>query len=176
MAPPLFNSPTRISAIPLSPVSFRTYGAVLTVDSETGRSVNEGRGIRVDGDLPLRHATIATKPSFAIYRIGASSLPVQVNTLERHPSSSQVFVPMAARRFLVAAVLPDASGRPNLGTMAAFEGSGGQLLVYSPGVWHLPLVALDAPGIFAMFMWVREDGGSDDECMELAGQIEIGGP
>lgn len=176
MATPLFNPPTRIFAIPLSPVSFRNYGAVLTADSETGRSVNEGRGIRLDGDLPLRHATTATRPSFAIYRIGASSLPVRVITLERHPSSSQVFVPMAAARFLVAVALPDVSGKPKLDTLAAFEGTGGHLLVYSPGVWHLPLVALDAPGIFAMFMWAREDGGPDDEFVELTDHIEIRGP
>ncbi len=173
MASSPVNSLTRIVALPLSPDLFRKYGAVLTTDSETGRSVNEGRGIRIDRDLPLRHGRNATKPSFAIYRIGASSLPVRIVTLERHPLSSQVFVPMAAGRFLVAVALPDASGKPKLSTLAAFEGTGGQLLVYSPGVWHLPLVAVDVPGTFAMFMWSREDGGPEDEFIELADQIEI---
>jgi ureidoglycolate lyase len=158
----------------LSATDFARFGAVLEAGWGRERRINEGRGSRFDATPPLEHEAPATRPTLAIYEIDGSALPFRATLLERHPWSAQVFIAMTAERFLVAAALPGADGRPDPESLEAFEGRRGQALVYAPGVWHLPLVALGAGGSFAMFMWSREDGGEDDEFAELAEPIEIG--
>jgi ureidoglycolate lyase len=164
----------RIAIEPLSPASFARYGAVLAAGAGAARAVNEGRGMRYDEAPPLDHAEFAPKPTFAIYELAPSTLPFRATMLERHPWSAQAFVPMSVERFLVVTTLADAAGGPDLGTVAAFEGRPGQIVVYMRGVWHLPLVALGGRGSFAMFMWSRTDGKPDDEFAELPAQLEIG--
>ena len=78
--------------------------------------------------------------------------------LEKHPLSTQVFIPMNATRFLVVVALGD--DEPDLTTLRAFEATGLQGVTYRPGVWHHPLIALDEQTDFTCF--VHEDGSAED--------------
>jgi ureidoglycolate lyase len=84
--------------------------------------------------------------------------PFAVELLERHPASTQVFVPMNAERYLVIVAL--GGERPDLGSLRAFVASGTQGVSYRPGVWHHPMIALDRTIDFACFVW--EDGSEGD--------------
>jgi ureidoglycolate lyase len=85
-------------------------------------------------------------------------LPFTVRTLEKHPLSTQLFVPLGAERYVVVVALGDAA--PDLSTLSAFLASGKQGITYHPGVWHHTLMALDQPTDFSCLVW--EDGGRDD--------------
>ena len=86
-----------------------------------------------------------------------------VRLLERHPGSTQMFVPMTAPRYavLVAPALPD--GAPDLAGLRAFAFASHQAVNYDAGTWHHPMIALDAPSDFVMLAW--EDGTAGD-CVE----------
>ena len=96
----------------------------------------------------------------ALLAASALALPLTLAVLERHPYSTQAFLPLICTRFLVcvAPTLPD--GEPDLSGLRAFVCGPGQGINYRPGVWHHGIVALDAPAEFAMLAW--EDGSSGD--------------
>ena len=67
--------------------------------------------------------------------------PLQINMLENHPYSSQVFLPFLNTTFLVLAA-PIAI-KPNLDEIEIFKVSDGDGINFNPKVWHFPLISLD---------------------------------
>jgi len=67
--------------------------------------------------------------------------PLQINMLENHPYSSQVFLPFLNTTFLVL-VAPFAI-KPNLDEIEIFKVSDGDGINFNPKVWHFPLISLD---------------------------------
>ncbi|KAI0014900.1 ureidoglycolate hydrolase [Xylariomycetidae sp. FL0641] len=114
----------------------------------------------------------------------------RVSILERHPFTSQTFVPLGvgpsdSRSYLVivAPTLPatDADsglpapegkpgrGRPDLGRLKAFLASGNQAVTYGAGTWHAPMAALGPPGSaidFLVFQFANDVPVED--CQEVA--------
>jgi ureidoglycolate lyase len=146
-------------AEPLTAAAFAPFGSVVD-GSGPGRAVNEGRALRHDGVAGLVHDTGAVAPVLAVYAISASAWPVANSEFERHRRSAQLFVPMAGEG-LLAVVAPDgADGGPDVARARAFVVPAGTGIVYAPGTWHVPLVALGAAARCAMLMW--ETGTAED--------------
>ena len=141
---------------------------------EVSPEFNEGRADRFDSGARLDRLLAETTPIVAIYRIDASDLPLQVPRLERHPLSSQLFVPMTASRYLVVTVPSDINGDPVPAEAAAFVATGFQAINYQPGVWHCPLVALDQPADFAMSMGKAADPAADCQFFDLPAPLTVG--
>ena len=86
--------------------------------------------------------------------------------LEKHPGSTQAFVPMSTGRYLV--IVAEALGdqnAPDLSTLRAFLVEGARGIAYHPGTWHHPMIALEQPLDFTCLVY--EDGSSGD-CVEFA--------
>jgi len=146
-------------AEPLTAAVFVPFGSVVD-GSGPGRAVNEGRALRHGGVAGLVHDTGAVAPVLAVYAISASAWPVATSEFERHRRSAQLFVPMAGEG-LLAVVAPDgADGGPDVARARAFVVPAGTGIVYAPGTWHVPLVALGAAARCAMLMW--ETGTAED--------------
>ncbi|RZK83572.1 MAG: ureidoglycolate hydrolase, partial [Methylobacterium sp.] len=101
----------------------------------------------------------AVPVNLALIRSEPWSDRVPVTRLERHPQSSQAFLPLAVAAYVVV-VAPDRNGRPDEAQMRAFRVPGHIGLNYRTGAWHAHMMTLDAPGTFAML--VHEDGSADD--------------
>jgi ureidoglycolate lyase len=139
---------------PLSAGEFARFGDVLDFDSTRARPVNDGNALRAD--LPARLASSAGQPRLALFRVEARALPLTISVLEQHPNSSQVFFSISADRFLVV-VAPEApGGAPDVAKAEAFVGRRGQGINYHAGVWHAPIVALDADSDFLMLIWEQD--------------------
>ncbi|KAI1751750.1 ureidoglycolate hydrolase [Xylaria castorea] len=110
---------------------------------------------------------------------------VQIKVLERHPFTSQTFIPLTAdstKRYLVvvAPTLPDppageedddeslpapprdaaglllpGPGLPDVRRLAAFVATGEQAVTYAAGTWHAPMIALGPPGSTVDFVVVQ---------------------
>lgn len=92
----------------------------------------------------------------------AKTLPMEVTKLERHPLSSQAFLPLDCDRYLVIAAAPQGKdGPPDLSTLRAFIAPGHVGINYNAGIWHGSLTSLDRPSTFALLMYM--DGGPRDE-------------
>jgi len=169
------RAPFDLSAAPLDAASFAPFGRVLDVARLAARPVNEGRGVRIDVPFAVEHDAGAARPATAIYRLTPSALPFVTQTMEHHPRTAQAFLPTRGSRYLVVVAPARADGSPDAAAARAFVATADQAVVYAPGVWHLPLVVLDADAAFLMQMW--ETGGPDD-CHEhrLAAPLRIDAP
>ncbi|MDP3153341.1 MAG: ureidoglycolate lyase [Archangium sp.] len=165
-------TPRSLIAAPLTAEAFAPFGRVVSAGLQPGSSANQGTAVRFDFCAELTSTRPHSKPNLAVFRSVAKSLPHDVVLLERHPCSTQVFIPMVVSRYLVcvAPTLPD--GGPDLAGLKAFLCQPGQGVAYAPGTWHHPMVALDSPGEFTMLAW--EDGTAlDCEVRELAEQFRV---
>ena len=151
-----------LTAEPLSPESFAPFGAVISADRSdiTGRAANQGTAARQDFLTPIEDL----RPGRARLNVAAfrcaprGPFPLRLALLEKHPMSTQVFIPMNAARYIV--VVAPGGEKPDLSAARAFVAGATQGVSYGPGVWHHPMIALDHPTDFTCLVW--EDGSPDD--------------
>ncbi len=147
-----------LTARTLEAAAFAPYG---TVVEGGGASLvaNQGTAARFDQKTTLQNERPGARLAISVFRCAAqSSQPFTIRLLEKHPCSTQLFVPMNAQRYLVIVAL--GGDTPDLSTLSAFVAHGAQAIAYHPGVWHHPMVALDAAIDFVCF--VHEDGTARD--------------
>jgi ureidoglycolate lyase len=164
-----------VACEPLTAAAFAPYGAVL----DTGAAwtpANEGRARRYPAaSLPAPGADArGARLDSAIYVIAPSTLPFQARVFERHPHSAQIFQPASDGPYLVCVCGSAADGEPDFATARAFIATPPAGIVYAPGVWHLPLAALEREGRFLMLMWALGDA-RDCEEHAVPGGLLIGG-
>ncbi|KAI1778141.1 ureidoglycolate hydrolase [Hypoxylon cercidicola] len=116
----------------------------------------------------------------------------EVEILERHPFTTQTFVPLAAKeRYLVVvapSLPPDAGsavekqlpvpvgdgklpgrGMPDLDGLRAFVATGSQAVTYGAGTWHAPMAALGPAGTAIDFVVVQfANDVPVEDCQEVA--------
>ena len=151
---------------PLRAVAFEPFGKVLAGPGEPGRTrFNDF----------LENARAAARVDLSIATLEPTALPMLAQTLERHPYSSQTFVPIKAARYLVI-VAPDRDdGGPDVERARCFLAAGSQGITYRRGVWHHGMTALDDAAEMAILMWC--DGGQgDEEFRELEAPFEVALP
>lgn len=153
----------RLAVRLITQAAFERYGDVVTPGEGPSRLVNDGAATRFDAVATLAHQPDAATPAFALYRVRPSPRPLRVDLLERHPRSSQLFVPMLARPYVIVVAPGDAAGEPSLDALEAFVVWEGVGVHYRAGVWHMPMAALDQEALFAMWMWEAGDGRDTDE-------------
>ena len=149
-------------AQPLTANLYAPYGDVLMASprGEAGLSGNQGTALR----FPRLAGVVNARPQKALPNLGIfrcsprTMWPMGLALLEKHPLSTQVFVPMNASRYL--GVVARGGDAPELETLAAFVATGTQAITYLPGIWHHPMIALDTDTDFACLVW--EDGTPDD--------------
>ena len=147
-----------IAALALTKAAFKPFGEVIAADGLAGIAVNEARGLRFDTGAQLAHSTRAGEPVLALYRMRPSQAPFSVKLFEHHPHGAQMFLPMSAARYLVIVAPRLPSGDPDISAVQVFVARADQGVIYAPGVWHAPLVALEADSTFAMMMFENGDG------------------
>lgn len=149
----------RLTAAPLTANAFAPFGEVLEAPAAPGRAY-------FDGALGTRRP--AASPSLSVVvKEPLAALPLRSTVMERHPHSSQSFVPMDAGRWL-AVVAPEAAegGGPDMARARAFVARADQGVTYGVSVWHHPFTVLDREARFAIVMW-RDGTPADDEFAEV---------
>lgn len=147
---------------PLTPEDFAPFGQVIQA-SGAGAAANQGTATRFNHAAALATHRPEARANVAVFRALPRSLPLPLRLLEKHPCSSQMFVPMTAPRYGLVVARTAGDGAPDLSTIRAFVCASHQAINYDPGTWHHPMIALDVPSDFVMLAW--EDGGPDD-CVE----------
>ncbi|CAB3931247.1 ureidoglycolate lyase [Achromobacter insolitus] len=145
-----------LTAQPLTAAAFAPYGEVISSAGRAGRAINAGTSLRVEmGDPDIVDA--GGRPSLAVFRARAITLPFAARMLERHRLGSQTFLPLAGTRYVVLVAL--GADAPDLATLQAFMAGAGMGITLRRDVWHHPLMAL-AEGEFA----VLERAGPAVDC------------
>lgn len=165
--------PRKLEAQPLTALAFARFGQVISVDAGGKAALaNQGTALRFDWVADLKNTRANARPNLVVVRSEPKKLPFLARLVEKHPHSSQTFIPMACARYLVCVCPPLPTGAPDAAHLEAFIAGPGQGINYGAGTWHHPIAALDAPADFAMLVW--EDGTAND-CLEypLPSPVEI---
>lgn len=183
-----------IVAEPLTPESFLPYGGVFSADhqiktvSTSGANYGTAKKIHKVAPIVNNYANCASGvPATANWNIFRCSAPKHLikssssirktytsKVLERHPFSTQTFIPMGQNlekdSFLVIVASTDESSLqklPDPSLVKAFVCKGNQSVTYGAGTWHAPMVVIDEtiPHIdFAVF--IHENGVPEEDCEE----------
>lgn len=160
----------RIPLEPLTQTGFAPYGGVVEVPVTGGQAANAGTALRFDDVVPLVLTAQGGRPQMSIMRVVPVALPVQCRLLERHPRSSQLFMPIGTRRFLLVVGLGADAPAPE--TLRAFVTTGAQGVNYAPGTWHHPALALDDVTDFLVIGHASTVG--DCDIVDLAEPVWVG--
>ncbi|KAI7906547.1 ureidoglycolate hydrolase-domain-containing protein [Cokeromyces recurvatus] len=163
-----------IFAKPLTSENYAPYGDVIhTAAAKFITRVNQGTAEKyhhvglVTNKFPNGHG----KMNFCIFRCRPTTtteLPFNVKLLERHPYSSQAFIPMTdgrIRGYLIIVALNGSDDRPDMSTLKAFMATSKQGINYREGIWHHPMIALEHETDFVVI--VHESGVPEDDCNEV---------
>lgn len=151
-----------VTAEPLTPEAYAPYGDVVSADRSDvpARPANQGTAARRNHLAEVRSLRPGATLNVCSFRCAPRlDWPMPLALLEKHPASTQVFIPMNAQRYLALVALGGES--PDLSTLRAFVATGTQGVSYRPGVWHHPMIALDERVDFTCLVW---EDGSDGDC------------
>ena len=150
----------------LAPVSAADLAPLATV-------LRSDRGKRAAYPVVTEPGDSRGRPVFSVAEALPSAGPTVILTkLERHPHTSQTFVPLTVSRWLVVVAPKLADGNPDIGQLRAFIAGPGDAVCFHRDVWHAPLVVLDQPAEMAMLMW-RADAGDDVVMFDLAAPVTL---
>ncbi|ENV36747.1 hypothetical protein F959_02298 [Acinetobacter venetianus RAG-1 = CIP 110063] len=151
--------------IPIQPLTQETFAAFGDVIETTGRDffpINQGLTERyhalsiaqVSGD------NVAVGIS-VFHNLAATTLPFSIEMLERHPYGSQSFIPLQQQKFVIVVALPFNETQPDEQQIYAFLSNGRQGVTYHQGVWHHPLITLEAKSDFLVVDRIGEGKNCD---------------
>ena len=145
---------------PLTVETFAPFGDVIEAGEAARRiDINYGNSIRFHDLAALTLATEGGKAGVSIFRSTPLPWPIAVTVMEYHPKSSQAFMPLSNRPYLV--VVGEA-GPFDAAKLRAFRAGPQQGVNYHPGTWHHFSLALEAVSDFLVIDRIADD----DNCVE----------
>jgi len=134
---------------PLTAEAFSAFGDVIETENRTSFPINAGQVDRYDDLAHVDTLENGGRTGISIFVARPYELPLQILQLERHPLSSQAFIPLSDAPFLVLVALPGID-QPQPRDIQAFVTNGRQGVNYHRGTWHHGLVALGEVSHFAV--------------------------
>jgi len=158
---------------PMTAAAFAPFGEVIDSAGHTPMLINGGVTKRYHA---LARVELAGEGAQAILNLFDSqpyTLPMRLDSVERHPLGSQAFVPLQAQPFVVVVAHPVAEPPHAMPpeNLRAFITNGQQGVNYHRGVWHHSLIALTAP---VRFLVVDRGGpGANCDVVPIAGDVVL---
>jgi len=151
----------RLRPAPLTRELFAPFGDVIETAGNPHVTINDGYAERYSDLASVDVGEQGGRLRVNIFHALPRTLPMPIRMVERHPLSSQAFVAMGTRPFLVVVAAPGTA--PLAGDLHAFVTNGRQGVNYARGAWHHPLIAFGAPDEFL----VIDRGGPGENCDEI---------
>ncbi len=145
---------------PLTREAFRPFGDVISIESHAFRVINYGYADRFENMAKLDIAD-GGRPALSVFRARPVQFPFKISRLERHPSSSQAFLPRGNSRFLVVVAPPNDS--PLRDQLRLFVTDGIQGINLHRNVWHHFLLTLDEEQLY----FVLDRSHPDENTIEI---------
>ncbi len=162
-----------VKAAPITPERFAPFGDVIFGDPNRKAAMNDARFMRFKDLAKIDIDSRASgRPGVSIARCRtATLLPYRVDMLERHPMGSQAFMPLAPFSFVV--VVAPAAETVDVADLRAFVTSGRQGVNYHKGVWHMPMIALEAGQDFLIIDRVADDSNCEELVLSEPVMLEL---
>ena len=152
---------------PLSAAAFAAYGEVIEVaTAREVRQINYGHTRRFHDLARLDLDAEQGRALVSIFRSIPLARPVPIRVMEVHPLSSQAFVPLSGRPYLVVVA---GQGEFETANLRAFLAGPQQGVNYRKGCWHHYSLALEEESDFL----VIDREGPGNNCLEVFPEEEI---
>ena len=119
--------------------NFSLYGDLITTRNKISEDINKNT---TQSFFDLANIEILGEDNSArlnIFNANKRIFPLNIDMLEMHPLSSQVFLPMSKIDFIVMVAPIDI--KPDLNKIEIFKVSNGDGVNFKSGVWHFPLIS-----------------------------------
>ena len=160
---------TLIKPKALTRENFANFGDLIEVSSQAKNfSINDGYTQRYHDLADVDVTENNGRTLINIFRSTPLAQPVAIKMMERHPLSSQAFIPMGSQPYLVV-VAP--KGELDISKIEVFLATAEQGVNYHKGTWHHYCLALSQVSDFL----VVDRGGEGENCdvVELDGSLVI---
>ena len=130
-----------IKPVKISRSNFSSYGDLISTDDINPMNINEGYAKRFDNLANLDTSKDSGKTIVSIFSALKRTFPMKIHMMEKHPLSTQAFIPMKETTFL-AFVAPSGES-PKIDKIQSFIISPKMGINYKPGIWHFPLISTE---------------------------------
>lgn len=151
----------RYAIEPITADAFAPFGTVLAAPPDLAR---------VNFAAPVSNYRPTARANLALVRPPMATFPFRVSLMERHPFSTQAFLPLGGAPALLF-VAPGGDEGPNLLAARAFAVPGDVGVSYAVGTWHMGMASLRDTGSMAML--VHEDGSAGDTEFRAIETVEL---
>lgn len=139
-----------------TPAAFEKYGVAMSVDGLKSKcktqSANQGSAFKLVqiGEMVNSYPNKDGRTFWDIFQSGYvadkwDNGEYLCKVLERHPFTSQTFIPMGVegdKDAYVVICAPDKNDQPDWENAEMFIAKGNESVMYHPGTWHAPMVVL----------------------------------
>ena len=147
---------------PLTRERFAAFGDVIEAAIDKSGAMNAARFQRFD-DLCDIDIAKGGRVALSVARCRtATSLPLRIDIVERHPLGSQAFIPLQHCTMVV--VVGPRGESIDAADLRAFVTNGKQGFNYHRGTWHMPLIAFEPGQEFL----IVDRAGTEPNCEEYA--------
>ncbi|MBI2310899.1 MAG: ureidoglycolate lyase [Betaproteobacteria bacterium] len=146
---------------PLERAAFAPYGDVIELEGREFFHINDGMVERYHDLAKVDVFEQGGRPLINLLRAKPNTFPVRVKFVERHPWSSQAFLPLSDNPFVVVVAPP--GDIVSAEELEAFVTNGRQGVNYHRMVWHHILLVPRKP----MDFLVVDRGGPGKNCDEF---------
>jgi len=184
-----------VVAEPVTPANFAEFGGVISsahqLQTVQSSSANYGTATKLFQVSPVVNTNKDAQANLNLFRCSPPMHLIDDHTeddggctyhskvLERHPFSTQTFIPMGRPRdefsYMVIVAPPDPADPqklPKIDEIAAFTVKGDQAITYGAGVWHAPMIALGDTTDFAVLIHETGEFSVDTEEVSLD-EVEV---
>jgi len=155
-------SESALRPVPITTERFAPYGDVIHASKAAQAAMNDARFERFHDLAKIDVESAGGRTAISIARCKTpASFPQRIDMVERHPHGSQAFIPLAPFSFIV--VVAPAGEAVDVTDLCAFVTNGTQGVNYHKGVWHMPMIAMEAGQEFL----IVDRAPSTDNCEEF---------
>lgn len=158
-----------IKPAPLTAEAFKPFGDVIEASPDAVKlAINYGNTTRFHDLAGVDVTAEGGRAGVSIFRSTPLAQPITIKLMEYHPLSSQAFIPLSARPYLVV-VAP--AGEFDGSAVCVFMASGEQGVNYRAGTWHHFSLALEDVSDFLVIDRIAAEIASAN-CVEHALEVD----
>ncbi len=130
-----------IKPIKITRKSFASYGDLISPNDIKPMNINNGYAKRFDNLANINTSKEKGKTVVSIFSALKRTFPMKIDMMEKHPLSSQAFIPMKETTFITFVAPP--GEKPEINKIESFIVPPGIGINYKPGIWHFPLISTE---------------------------------
>ena len=130
-----------VKPIKINRSNFVAYGDLISTDDINPIDINAGYAKRFNNLANVDTLKEEGKTIVSIFSALKRTFPMKIDMMEKHPLSSQAFIPMKETTFLSFVAPPGKF--PEINKVQSFIIPPKTGINYKPGIWHFPLISTE---------------------------------